>query len=338
MEELKVVKKVGAYDKDEKIIIPFEYRSVAKLNDIVYKAESFEGEYHLYTSKGKVEYPEHMAKINYGDHFRDNTYVLQDNEKVYIGEIDFEKNIFNVIYERVAFTFQDEIDCLSVILNDGSQDIFSPEEKKVVLHLKPSESILEIIEGKGFVVKEGDNRKFYDLSGRLIVENFVRITTYDKVLHIVRRNPNTRRVVEFMCSYTGEVIVKREHLPGAMYALSAIEPIINGERMVIITSINIVGDIYLAELLDIKGKTIFSSRIEYIKEILLYDNDTILLKSNKNLEMLYKLEWDDSEGIIVKKVLEADRIINVGYREYRVYKDGKNVLYDSDGNRFILKE
>lgn len=339
MEELKVVQKAGAYDKDGKIIIPFEYERVEKMTTGVYEAKSFSGEYHLYTSKGKVEYPEHMAKINNVFLFSDKTciFVLQDNEKVYIGEIDFEKNTFNVIYERVAFTCNNEIYYLSVILNDGSQDIFSPEEKKVILHLKPSEFILEIIEGKGFVVKEGANRKFYDLSGRLIVENFVRITIYDKVLCIVRRNPNTRRVVEFMYSYTGEVIVKREHLPGDMYALSAIEPIINGEQMVIITSINMVGDVYLAELLDIKGKVIFSSKIDYMKEMLLYDNDTILLKHN-NLDMLCKLEKDDAGSIIVKKVIEADRIENVGYRKYRVHKDGKIVLYDTDGNRIQLKE
>lgn len=336
MEELKVVKKVGAYNAEGKIIIPFEYKSVAKLNDIVYKAESFEGKYHLYTSKGKVEYPEHMAKINYGYHFRDNTYVLQDSEKVYIGEIDFEKNTFNVIYERVAFTCKDETYYISIILMDGSQDIFSYEEKKVVLHLKSSENLYEIIEGKGFVVKERKNFKFYDLSGRLIVENFYRIIAYDKLLRILRCVPNARRNIEIIYSYTGEKIVQREHLPADMYALNVIETIINEEQAVIITSIKMVGDIYLAELLDIKGKVIFSSKIDCMKEMLLYDNDTILFKSN-NLDMLCKLEKDDSMGIIVKKVIEADKIENCGYRKYRVQKKGKIVLYDSDGNLIQLK-
>ena len=336
MEELKVVKKVGAYDNDGKIIIPFEYKGVAKLNDVVYKAENFEGEYHLYTSKGKVEYPEHMAKINYGYHFCDNTYVLQDSEKVYIGEIDFEKNTFNVIYERVAFTCKDETYYLSVILNDGSQDIFSHEEKKVILHLKPSESLLEIIEGKGFVVQEGKKFKFYDLTGRMVVENFFRIMAYDKVLRILRNLPNVGRNIEIIYSYTGEKIVEREHLPFDTYALHVIETIINEERTDIITSIKMVGDVYLAELLDIKGKVIFSSKIDCVKEMLLYDNDTILIKSN-NLDMLCKLEKDDSGSIIVKKVLEADKIENVGYRKYRVRKDGKIVLCDSDCKRIQLQ-
>ena len=337
MEELKVVKKVGAYNKDGKIIIPFEYRGVAKLTDVVYKAESFEGEYHLYTSKGKVEYPKHVVKINYGYHFRDNTYVLLNSKKVYIGEIDFEKNTFNVMYERVAFTCNDETYYLSVILMDGSQDIFSHEEKKVILHLKPSETLCEIKEGKGFVVKEGDNLKFYDLSGRIIVENFYMITAYDKVLHIVRWIPNARKDIEIIYSYSGEKIVQREHLRADMYALHVIETVINGKQTVIITSINMVGDDYLAELLDIKGKVIFSSKIDCVKEILLYDNDTILLKSN-NLDMLCKIEKDDSGSIGVKKVLEADKIENVGYRKYRVHKDGKIVLYDSAGNQIQLQQ
>lgn len=332
MEELKVVKKMGAYNKDGKLIIPFEYRSVAKLTDIVYKAESFEGEYHLYTSKGKVEYPKHIAKINYGYHFRDNTYVVIDNKKVYIGEIDFEKNTFNVIYERIAFTCKDETYYISIILMDGSQEIFSHEEKKVVLHLKPSENIYEIIEGKGLVVKERKNFKFYDLTGRLVVENFFRIIAYDKVLRILKSIPNTEKNIEIIYSYAGEKIVQREHLPGDMYALNVVETIINGEQTIIITSINMVGDVYLAELLDIKGKVIFSSKIDCVKEMLLYDNDTILFKSN-NLDMLCKLEEDVDGHIIATKNLEAEKIENVGYRKYRVHKDGKVVLYNSDGNR-----
>jgi len=337
MEELKVVKKAGAYNAEGKIIIPFEYERVEKMTTGVYEAKSFEGEYHLYTSKGKVEYPKHMAKINYGYYFRDKTYVLQDNEKVYIGEIDFEKNTFNVIYERNAIKFLNEIYYISIFFMDGSQDIFSHEEKKVILHLKPSETLCEIKEGKGFVVKEGDNLKFYDLSGRIIVENFYMITAYDKVLHIVRWIPNARKDIEIIYSYSGEKIVQREHLRADMYALHVIETIINGEQTDIITSINLVGDVYLAELLDIKGKVIFSSKIECMKEMLLYDNDTILFKSN-NLDMLCKIEKDDAGSIGIKKVLEADKIENVGYRKYRIYKDGKIVLYDYADNLIQLQQ
>jgi len=174
MEELKVVQIAGAYDKDGKIIIPFEYERVEKKTTGVYGAKSFSGEYHLYTSKGKVEYPKHIVKINKAVLFTDETciFILQDNEKVYIGKIDFEKNVFNVIYERFASKFEKHLYHISIFFNDGSQDIFSPEEKKVVLHLKPSETLCEIIDKKGFFVRERDRRKFYDFTGRMVAENF----------------------------------------------------------------------------------------------------------------------------------------------------------------------
>ena len=337
MEELRVVKKVGAYNKDGKVIIPFEYEKVWDLNDIVYEAITFEGEYHLYTSKGKVEYPKHIVKITKAYYFLGNTYVLQDNEKVYIGEIDFEKNAFNVIYERFAIKFQNNIYYISVFFKDGSRDVFSHEEKKVVLHLKPSEILREIEEGKGFIVEEEKTRKFYDISGNKIAENCLKIITYDKVFHVLMSSPNARRNIEIIYSYTGEKIVEREHLPDVMYALHVIETIINEERTDIITSIKKVGDVYLAELLDIKGKVIFSSKKDYMKEMLLYDNDTILFES-KNLDMLCKLKKDDAGAILVKKVLEADGIENVGFRKYRVRKDDKILLYDSDGNLIQLKQ
>ena len=306
MKKLNVVGRKGAYDEDGKLIIPFDYVEINTLNNGVYYArEDFkESDYHLYTAKGRLDYPKTITNIQW-DNERRLLAVYGKSNTVEIVEVDYENNTLNTIYSNANIRVsQMNDDLLRLRCINGDVEVFSRKQKKVIVSFNEGKSILAVNE-KGFICNDETGMSFWNLSGEKILDEFNDIKMYDDFLICI-----DKAMFWKLYSYDGKKLNPYKY-SGNEFTDGIIPRLIQikGEKVwLFITNDKIVNSEKLMKRLESADGTCFICTLEQGAPIVVYEDIGNAILKEKKKQTLYKFEKDKKGSITAKVLFEADRI------------------------------
>ena len=324
MKKLNVVGRQGAYDDEGNLIIPFDYVEINSLSNGVYYACENENDYHLYTAKGRLEYPNTITNVQW-DKEKSLLAVWGKYNTAEIVEVDYENNILKTIYSNaITQVSQESDDLLSLTRINGDLEIFSRKQKKVIASFDDKTDIDDVSE-KGFVCNDGKKQSFWNVSGEKVLDGFREIIMYDDFLVVNKAG------LWGVYSHEGKVLIPCKYCSrGSVDGVVPFDTEIDGKEVWLFRVHDLINfEYWRQKLITIDNREVIYTDVKD-EWIFVFGTPNLLVKGKKK-ETLYKIEKDQDGIMTIKKVFEAKKIIDLSDGNFAVRVGCKQGVCNMDG-------